>query len=811
MLHLLGGEIREQPTNGPASNPLAAKNQRISATRSTKTPMDSAEAQRKLDRNPSFAASEPSATSQPTSSKPSKRPLHADEHSDDCSIGAPSTATSSKPANRPGSRVSSSSHHGSLLPTIRPAIVPKDGRSRSQAGHAPAQIAMTSTATTPVAVAAAATAGTPAPAPTTQAVSMTSKQWVVPPRPKPGRKPATDTPPTKRKAQNRAAQRAFRERRAARVGELEEHIQEQREEHERIERELQDRIVQLELEAQSHRTRCVLLQAQLERETAARAVALAEAELLRKQLAEQQQQILTLQQQRSSGAVDGVSKSSRAATAMLDSNGQLASPRTSTQSSNGTLPHPRPDPRTSSQTLSIAQIISHQESSSPAAVDVTCGSCTPGGPCQCVEDVIIATAADAAISCGKCSFGTPCECLEAMLRPAGESTNTDISPSVLKRPHSPSTRPSISSNADKKIKSESSSGRGSIGDSIFSPRPSLDLLPGLQSAQTETMNIVGSCGFCKDGMYCHCADQPQQDPETLPSVSQREQQQTFTPPPETVAPLATAAASAVSSSQPCPPEPLEITPTGAVKLRRREQRRPSVAPQETRTTSGGCGPNGPGTCAQCRADPTSGLFCRSLAATFERSQQQEQADGAGSSATAGGCCGRAGGCCKASSSAIPASAPSENGPVGPHQDQRPPTHHRTTRSLSRSGGATSDQGAATPAVALVLEPTRQHSLPQLQQTLPPSSASGLGVRLSCSDAYRTLKAHPKFPVARDHMGSWLPKLRAAPVRGESGESSKTASARSSGGQRGEGGNSRPPIEVESASILSVLRDFDVRF
>lgn len=50
----------------------------------------------------------------------------------------------------------------------------------------------------------------------------TSKVWVLPPRPKPGRKPSTDTPPTKRKAQNREAQRAFRERRAARVFELEE-------------------------------------------------------------------------------------------------------------------------------------------------------------------------------------------------------------------------------------------------------------------------------------------------------------------------------------------------------------------------------------------------------------------------------------------------------------------------------------------------------------------------------------------------------------------------------------------------------------
>lgn len=66
----------------------------------------------------------------------------------------------------------------------------------------------------------------------------TSKVWVLPPRPKPGRKPSTDTPPTKRKAQNRAAQRAFRERRAARVSELEEMLAEINAERDKREREL---------------------------------------------------------------------------------------------------------------------------------------------------------------------------------------------------------------------------------------------------------------------------------------------------------------------------------------------------------------------------------------------------------------------------------------------------------------------------------------------------------------------------------------------------------------------------------------------
>ena len=74
----------------------------------------------------------------------------------------------------------------------------------------------------------------------------TQKHWVIPPRPKPGRKPALDAPPTKRKAQNREAQRAFRERRAAKVGELEDQMKEMEEEDARERNELRDRIRMLE-------------------------------------------------------------------------------------------------------------------------------------------------------------------------------------------------------------------------------------------------------------------------------------------------------------------------------------------------------------------------------------------------------------------------------------------------------------------------------------------------------------------------------------------------------------------------------------
>ncbi|TKA72749.1 hypothetical protein B0A49_04588 [Cryomyces minteri] len=69
----------------------------------------------------------------------------------------------------------------------------------------------------------ASTAGAPGPA---------SNNWTVPPRPRPGRKPATEDAPTKRKEQNRKAQRLFRERRTQLVSTLEEEKAELVREHE---------------------------------------------------------------------------------------------------------------------------------------------------------------------------------------------------------------------------------------------------------------------------------------------------------------------------------------------------------------------------------------------------------------------------------------------------------------------------------------------------------------------------------------------------------------------------------------------------
>lgn len=75
----------------------------------------------------------------------------------------------------------------------------------------------TSTSFTPItSTAASPTAASPLGA------GPTGRSYVVPPRPKPGRKPATDEPASKRKAQNRESQRAFRARKAAKLTEMQE-------------------------------------------------------------------------------------------------------------------------------------------------------------------------------------------------------------------------------------------------------------------------------------------------------------------------------------------------------------------------------------------------------------------------------------------------------------------------------------------------------------------------------------------------------------------------------------------------------------
>ncbi|OTA90029.1 hypothetical protein M434DRAFT_23133 [Hypoxylon sp. CO27-5] len=515
----------------------------------------------------------------------------------------------------------------------------------------------------------------PAPMAMAAKSSITSKEWVIPPRPKPGRKPATDTPPTKRKAQNRAAQRAFRERRAARVGELEEQLEEQKEEYERTQQQLQDQVQGLDAEVQTLRNRCVILEDLLEKERTERTRVTNELDDLRR---------------RWRGEGSSVSSRNGSFTAHHGRAPNSLSISSQHQTPRGSIASNAPDHRNSTNTFSISQIISPPDSSNSSgapressADPSGCGNCDSGGPCACVDEVLASTPA----GCGKCSIGTKCECLEAVLKGP-----VPTSESELKRKPS-----SISSLAPEEKRQRIPEPYPHEVDftAMFSKKKDLATEPTLYQPVAQPVAAPRDpCGFCEVGTYCMCAETAAA--QTLAPVSQQVQ----TPPP---------------SENDVGPAPVEVTPTGAIKL-------PSInslnrTPIPTARPSGGCGPKGPGSCAQCLRDPKSGLFCRSLAANFARN--------AGKSS--GGCCGgsNGSGCCK---SAGGSAAPTEPSP---------------------------------------------------------------SVSLSCADAYKTLSSHRNFEKAVDEIGTWLPRLRAAPQQANT--------------------SARLPIEVEAASIMGVLREFDVRF
>ncbi|KAI0017151.1 hypothetical protein F4780DRAFT_621029 [Xylariomycetidae sp. FL0641] len=515
--------------------------------------------------------------------------------------------------------------------------------------------------------------------------SITSKEWVIPPRPKPGRKPATDTPPTKRKAQNRAAQRAFRERRAARVGELEEQLDEQREEHEREQEHLQNQVSGLDAEVQSLRSRCVALEDMLEKERTERAKMASELEAMRR---------------RWGGEETSFSSRPGSFSAHHGSQPTSLSAGPSHQPPRGSLASTASTHRNSTNAFSIAQIVSPPDSSDSmgrarhAPADPTgCGNCSSNGPCACVDDVL----ANTAVGCGRCSVGTKCECLEAALN----SNAMNAEPELKRRPSSISAfapeekrqRPDPYPNeidftplyASKKKKKTDAV----VELPTYHPPPP-------PPPQQVVIPPRDSCGFCKEGTYCMCAEAAASQPPQLAS------HQVQTPPP---------------SENDVGPTPMEyeVTSTGAIKLPGiRSLNRPPIPPPPK---VGGCGPNGPGSCTQCLGDAKSGLFCRSLAANFEREAGKP----------AGGCCGGGGGagCCKSGQASVP----------------------------------------------------------------PPNPATG--INLSCADAYKTLSSHRNFDRAADEIGTWLPKLRAAP--------------------RDTNTPARLPIEVEAASIMGVLKEFDVRF
>ncbi|ETN46412.1 uncharacterized protein HMPREF1541_00596 [Cyphellophora europaea CBS 101466] len=355
-------------------------------------------------------------------------------------------------------------------------------------------------------------------------------------------------------------------------------------------------------------------------------------------------------------------------------------------------------------------------------------------------------AGDTSVGCGKCTLESRCQCIDDAFDTLGAQAQS----TAEKRPRSPAP-----TGSGKRIKTEPRESLEIDFTAMFS-RPSTSRAEDISPSSATV--VADPCGFCSDGTPCICAEMaaeqeaarsathpPQPTATRLPRLSQ------FTPPPsegDVSMPSTSIPASEVSSTNPCA--------------------------------------NGPGTCAQCKADPNSTLFCKSLAASRSQSQSQPL--------SGGGCCGgrdRAGGCCQSQSQ------PSDD----PATAAVPlPPRSRKTRSSARS--------AAAPA-----SPARASST---STTAAAAGAPHRTVTLTCADAYTTLSRHPAYERASAEITSWMPKLHAsdspAPMSGR-------AAAMEVGEGKGGRGRSaavtaeppRPAMEIDAANVMAVLRDFDRRF
>ncbi|MCJ1453962.1 hypothetical protein MMC28_004312 [Mycoblastus sanguinarius] len=322
-----------------------------------------------------------------------------------------------------------------------------------------------------------------------------NKEWVLPPKPKPGRKPAVDAPPTKRKAQNREAQRAFRERRAAKVGELEEQMKQMEEEDQKEQDQLKARIKQLENDVDDYahllmswRERFAEMQMACGRERQLRQSAENEIEMLRKGIA-------------------------------VGTEAVALPPRRSTK--NEYLSEQAPTANVSTETQEIP------------------------------------------MGCGRCSHDTRCQCIDEAFElnniAGGESP-------AIKRKHSPSS----TSNSKRLCQSQKSNANPDLEGSeidftaqFSSRRPPALTTSASTASSTPATAAPDPCGFCQDGTPCLCAElQSNEKPHRTVNLPELKSQ-------------------------------LSV----------------SIPPAKPRCT------NNPGTCAQCMSNPTSMLFCKSLAAT----------------------------------------------------------------------------------------------------------------------------------------------------------------------------------------------------
>ena len=414
----------------------------------------------------------------------------------------------------------------------------------------------------------------------------------MPPRPKPGRKPATDTPPTKRKAQNRAAQRAFRERRAARVNELEDKLKEVATDTQSRDQEYKDQIVQLtrnntELAQDNAQYRLKLDALQRELEAA-----------------------IQLNQSRRHVGVDvmpvvtKVEMTQVASPAPSSSNDAPCGADCSCQDFIDKALCDRPDVQTTFVD-SAPSIPLPKRARRPAEISelLGCGSCKKDGECGCYDSVFMAASSAAPIQ----------------KRPGSPPSD---SPQKRNR--------TIDYLADLETDFTTS----------YPPRASTRIRRGKPSSM---MHMPDPCGFCSDGTPCVCAEMANaMDMEDSDSDSEGHERDMKLAPMLGGYGMLSPPSSLAGDSVPLRrmiglDRPIQLYPPSNMRAEE------PISVAKSNTPGSGCKPGG---CDQCKSDPMSTLFCQSVA-TRMRSGSGSKSAAKGDAG--GGCCGGnagGGGCCK---------------------------------------------------------------------------------------------------------------------------------------------------------------------
>lgn len=276
--------------------------------------------------------------------------------------------------------------------------------------------------------------------------------------------------------------------------------------------------------------------------------------------------------------------------------------------------------------------------------------------CDLNDNIMDDDSNEVPMGCGNCSKDSRCECIEQAFDIGNVSADMLLPPS--KRPLSPlSITDSKRSRQDSyEPQLEDENNEMDEMDEVdftaqFSSRRAQNPSNATSNSLAPASTLPDPCGFCQDGSPCICA-------EIATDQGPNDHNSTL---------------------------PIQIPTSTAVS------RKPMPSRQNPCV-------NGPGSCAQCLASPTSKLFCKSLAATRSNDFLQS----------------------------TPA-APVLNG-----------------NSIMSAGSAT--PSGVESAAASASSTTEAIS----------------GITLTCADTFATLSRHPAFDRASEELGTWMPKLTAVP-------------------------------------------------